>query len=120
VRAALVQALQQVEPDTVAAALHQQARAASRAAPVGPLKQLRDSWALAPESRVTLRAHLEAAIEHRTGSRIILSSRAGDLVLSEDEVAPTKMLLAAGAASAGDLGLELARRMILAGLAVMG
>ena len=120
VRAALIHALQQVEPDTVAAAVHQQARAASRAAPVGPLKQLRDAQALEPDRLITLRAHLEAAIEHRAGDRTVLSSRAGDLALSEEEVAPTKMLLAAGAVSAGDLGLELSRRMILAGLAVVG
>ncbi len=120
VRAALIQALQQLDADTVAAALHQQARAGSRAAPVGPLKQLRDSQSLEPDSRITLRAHLEAAIEHRSGARTVLCSRAGDLALAEDEVAPAKLLLAAGAVSAGDLGLELSRRMILAGLAVMG
>jgi hypothetical protein len=39
--------------------------------------------------------------------------------LTEDDAAPVKALLAAGTAQAEDLGLDLARRLVLAGLAVV-
>jgi hypothetical protein len=45
-------------------------------------------------------------------------SRAGRLVLSPDERAAVERLFEAGSASAGDLGLETARRLLLAGIAV--
>ncbi len=120
VRRALTEAIQDMDPESIAAAMHQQARGSSRAAPVGPLKQLRDAQTVEPDSRICLRAHLEATLDHLPGPRIVVRSRAGDLSLVEDEVAPTKMLLRSGEMSAGDLGIDLARKMILAGLAVMG
>jgi hypothetical protein len=118
VRDALTHALRQLDHDDIAAALHDQARKASRAAPVGPLRQLRDAGALEPSTRIALRAHLEASIDHLAGSRVVVRSRAGDFLLDEDEVAPTKQLLASGVLSADDLGMDLARRLLLAGLAV--
>jgi lysine-specific demethylase/histidyl-hydroxylase NO66 len=118
VREALVAAVQQLDDDTIAGALRQSARSTSRAAPVGPLRQLRDSQALTPATSIRLRAHLQATLDHVGGSRVLVRSRAGDFSLSEDEVAPTKALLTSGVMAAGDLGVELARRMLLAGLAV--
>ena len=44
----------------------------------------------------------------------------GDFSLTEADVAPVKALLAQGDATAGDLGLDLGRRLVLAGLAVVG
>ena len=118
VRAALSEAITRLDAQALTATLHEQARNASRAAPVGPLKQLRDSAGLEAGSRIALRAHLEATLDH-LGARIVLRSRAGELDLVEDEVAPAKTLLATGAMPAGDLGIDLARRLMLAGLAVL-
>jgi hypothetical protein len=39
--------------------------------------------------------------------------------LTEGDVAPLKTLLTTGVAKAGDLGLDLARRLLLAGLAIV-
>ena len=52
--------------------------------------------------------------------RTLLRSRAGDLPLDEADVAPVKSLLASGTARADELGLDLARRLLLAGVAVTG
>ena len=117
VRESLSQALVDLDAAALTATLHEQARKTSRAAPVGPLKQLRESSSLAGESRVTLRAHLEATLDHR-GTRVVLRSRAGDFDLVEDEVAAVKTLLTGAAMPADDLGIDLARRMMLAGVAV--
>ena len=54
-----------------------------------------------------------------TGSRSLVHSRAGDLAVAEDDVAQLKALLNNGVATAGDLGVDLARRLLLAGLAVV-
>jgi bifunctional lysine-specific demethylase and histidyl-hydroxylase NO66 len=64
-----------------------------------------------------LRRHLAAAVDH-TGSRILVRSRAGDLAVNEDEVGRLEALLSNGVAAAGDVGLDLARRLLLAGLAI--
>lgn len=68
---------------------------------------------------VRLREHLAATLE-TSGSSSVLRSRAGELVLGEEDVAPVKALLADGRLTAGDLGLDLARRLLLAGVAVAG
>ena len=47
-----------------------------------------------------------------------MRSRAGDMAVTEDDVGPLKALLTNGVADAGDLGLDLARRLLLAGLAI--
>jgi hypothetical protein len=118
VRAALESALRAIQPDVIAAALQRQSRSSSRAAPVGPLKQLRDAGSLVPETRLMLRRHLAATLEHPGGTRTVLSSRAGELALAEDEVAPAKALLTGAELTAGDLGVELARKLVQACLAV--
>jgi lysine-specific demethylase/histidyl-hydroxylase NO66 len=118
-RTSLVTALQAADIGQVARALQVTARSTQRAAPVGPLRQLRDADAITPETVLRLRDHLAAALD-QTGTRSVVRSRAGDLALSEADVAPVKALLAQGEGTAGDLGLDLARRLVLAGLAVVG
>jgi hypothetical protein len=117
-RSALISALQQADGDQVAAALLRSARNTQRAAPVGPLRQLRDASAITPETVLRLRDHLAATIDHR-GQRTLIQSRAGEFPLDEDQVAAVKALVAQGEASAADLGLDLARQLVLAGLAVV-
>jgi hypothetical protein len=46
----------------------------------------------------------------------VLRSRAADVAVAEDEVAPVRALLGSGRATVGELGENLARRLVLSGL----
>ncbi len=118
-RAALVRALQQADVDQLAATLQRTNRSTQRAAPIGPLRQLRDADRIDPETMIVLRDHLAAVAHSGNGSGSVVRSRAGDFPLTEDDAAPVKELLAGGRARADDLGLDLARRLVLGGLAVV-
>jgi lysine-specific demethylase/histidyl-hydroxylase NO66 len=114
----LADALAQADLDRLAQSVQESVRRNQRAGPIGPLKQLRDADAITVDTQIVLRRHLIASIDHAR-SGIFVRSRAGDLAVTENDVAPLKTLLTTGAATAGDLGLELARRLLLAGLAIM-
>jgi lysine-specific demethylase/histidyl-hydroxylase NO66 len=116
-RTALVGALQRADLDQIGRTLQAAARGTSRAAPVGPLAQLRAADALTVGTPLRLREHLAATIEATTSGNV-LRSRAGELTVGEEDVAPVKALLTDGQLNAGDLGLGLARRLVLAGVAV--
>jgi bifunctional lysine-specific demethylase and histidyl-hydroxylase NO66 len=118
VSAILADAVKQSDIDQMAESLLQHARLNQRAAPVGPLKQLRDADGISVDTHIVLRRHLAATVDH-SGSRILVRSRAGELLVAEDDVGPLKALLANGVATAGDLGLDLARRLLFAGLAIV-
>jgi bifunctional lysine-specific demethylase and histidyl-hydroxylase NO66 len=111
----LADALAQADLDQMIESLLRRARRNQRAGPVGPLKQLRDADAITVDTQIVLRRYLIASIDH-TRSGILVRSRAGDLAITENDVAPLKTLLTTGAATAGELGLELARRLLFAGL----
>jgi hypothetical protein len=117
VNALLTDAVEHADVDQMSEPLLHDARSNQRAAPIGPLKQLRDADAIAVDTQLVLRRHLAASLDH-TGSRILVRSRAGDMAVAEDDVGPLKALLTNGVAAAGDLGLDLARRLLLAGLAI--
>jgi bifunctional lysine-specific demethylase and histidyl-hydroxylase NO66 len=117
VNALLTDAVQHADLDQMSESLLHGARSNQRAAPIGPLKQLRDADTIAVDTQLVLRRHLAASLDH-TGSRILVRSRAGDMAVAEDDVGPLKALLTNGVATAGDLGLDLARRLLLAGLAI--
>ena len=51
--------------------------------------------------------------------RTVLRGRADDLLLDESEVAGVEALLVRGSMTAEELGIELARRLLLAGVAVV-
>ncbi len=118
VTAILADAVRHADLDQMSEALLQNSRLNQRAAPIGPLKQLRDSGALTADTQIVLRRHLAASLDH-IGSRVLVRSRAGSLRVAEDDVGPLKALLTNGVATAGDLGIDLARRLLLAGLAVV-
>ena len=118
VTAALADAVLHADLDQLAEALISSARSNQRAAPIGPLKQLRDANGLTTDTQIMLRQHLLASVDH-SGADILLRSRAGEMKLTESDVAPLKTLLTTGVAKAGDLGLDLARRLLLAGLAIV-
>jgi bifunctional lysine-specific demethylase and histidyl-hydroxylase NO66 len=116
VAAVLADAVAHADLDQMSESLLHDARSNQRAAPIGPLKQLHDADALTADTRLVLRRHLAAAVDH-TGSRTLVRSRAGDMAVADDDVEPLMALLTNGVADAGDLGLDLARRLLLAGLA---
>jgi ribosomal protein L16 Arg81 hydroxylase len=118
VTAILADAVKHSDINPASESLLEQARQNQRGAPVGPLKQLRDADAISVDTAIVLRRHLAASLDH-SGSRILLRSRAGELQVAEDDVGPLKALLGNGVARAGDLGLDLARRLLLAGLAIV-
>ncbi|HVD17414.1 MAG TPA: cupin domain-containing protein [Propionibacteriaceae bacterium] len=118
ITAALVAAVERADLDQLADSMLQDARRSQRAAPIGPLRQLRDAEALTDDSALVLRDHLVASVDH-TRSGIVVRSRAGDVTVTESDVAPLKALLNNRRASAADLGLDLARRLLLAGLVIV-
>ncbi len=118
VRSALADAVQAMDLDRLAASMATEARGSQRAAPIGPLRQLRDSRDLAPDATLVLREYLAATLLHR-GDGAVLRSRAGDMALSTDDVDEVERLLAAGEADVAQLGSELSRRLLLAGVAVV-
>jgi bifunctional lysine-specific demethylase and histidyl-hydroxylase NO66 len=118
VTAALADAIRHAEVDQISGALLRNARSNQRAAPIGPLKQLRDADGITADTQIVLRRHLIASLDN-SGADIVLLSRAGVLTMTESDIAPIKTLLTTGVARADDLGLDLARRLLLAGLAIV-
>jgi len=116
---ALSEALERLDAEAVTGVMRRQARDSSRAAPVGPLRQLRAADELTSATTLRLRSQLAATLDH-DGRGSVIRSRSADLALDEDDVAPVKALLETGSATAESLGLGLARRLVLAGLAVVG
>jgi lysine-specific demethylase/histidyl-hydroxylase NO66 len=115
----LADVLEQADLDRISESLLELARGTQRAEPIGPLQQLRDADAITTDTQIMLRQHLLASIDH-DGRGVLVRSRAGDLAITENDVAPLKTLLATGAATVDELGLDLARRLLLAGLAIVG
>jgi ribosomal protein L16 Arg81 hydroxylase len=118
VTAILADAVENADLDQMSQTLLQNARLSQRAAPVGPLRQLHDADAITVDTQIALRRHLAASVDH-SGSQILVRSRAGDLPVAEDDVGRLKALLTDGIATAGDLGVDLARRLLLAGVAIV-
>ena len=119
VKQSLIAAIEQSDPAVLTAELRATARGTSRAAPIGPLAQFRAADRLAAESLVEVRAHLAATVEPNRDGSALLRSRADDLRLHADDVTATEALLVRGSMTASELGLDLARRLVLAGVAVV-
>ncbi len=116
-RARLLQAIDGLSPDEIAAALASTSAASGRPEPVGPLAQLRAAESLADDTTMVLRSHLEPRLEkHDDGAR--LTTRAGVLQVGPEDAAAVEMILSGDPVTAGTLGLELARRLLLAGVVV--
>jgi lysine-specific demethylase/histidyl-hydroxylase NO66 len=118
VRRSLISAVESADLNAIFDTLRRNERGTQRAAPIGPLRQLRDANHISGSTTITLRRHLAASLDHFGGHNVV-RSRAADFPLHEEDVAPMKGLLESGAASADDLGLDLARRLLLAGLATV-
>ena len=120
VRTAVLRAVGEVDVGDLAQALAVSARGAQRAAPVGPMAQAAAAAALDVGDRVRLRAHLAASLSEGEGSAGLLTSRAGRLQLVAEELPAVARLLDRGDASAAELGVDLARRLMRAGVVVPG
>ena len=88
-------------------------RGQGRPAPLGPLAQLASVQDLGPGSPVRLRGALEARL---AGPR--LSTRVGWLDFPETDLPSVSCLLDGGVHTAGELGVELAERLLRAGVLV--
>jgi len=119
IRRSLISAVENANLGAIFDTLRRSGREAQRAAPIGPLRQLRDADSIDDATMIKLRRHLAASLDHVGGSSVV-RSRPADFALREEDVAPMKGLLESGTASAADLGLDLARRLLLAGLATVG
>lgn len=120
VRDRLVAALQQVSPSALSVALAPVARAGQRAAPIGPLRQLRAAEELQPTSRLAVRSHLAATLADQSDGGLLVTSRAGELTVAATDRAAFTSWWSTGSGTAGELGLALARTLLLTGLAVPG
>jgi len=118
VRGALIDAIRYADASQLGTALRHADRSTQRAAPIGPLRQLRTAGQLEESTMVVLRPHLAAQVDPE-GTRSVIRSRAGDFTLTGEEAASVEHLLSAGRARVATLGLDLARRLVLAGLAVV-
>lgn len=120
VRALLLQAVSDVAATAVAGRMAGAARSAQRAAPLAPLATLAAAQRLAEGDHVWLRGHLVAELEPAVGGGFRVRSRAGLLELGATEQAGVRALLEHGSVPVGELGVGLARRLLLAGVAVAG
>ncbi|HET8595089.1 MAG TPA: cupin domain-containing protein [Intrasporangium sp.] len=119
-RSALIAALEAAEPAQVAAALENRWRGAVRAAPIGPLAQLRTAETLELETPVRLREHLAARLQPQPDGNVRLVSRAAALTVAPAEAGALRDLLAGETLPAGLVGMELALRLLRAGIVVPG
>jgi len=117
-RAALLEALTQVDANDLATGLAGAARAAQRPAPLAPLAQAEAANTLTDRSRVAVREHVAAALVPAAGGRTVLRSRVGAQTIERADLAAVQRLLESGSATAAELGLELTRALLRAGVVV--
>jgi lysine-specific demethylase/histidyl-hydroxylase NO66 len=122
VRAALLRALEDVDAADLTAALVAASRGTQRAAPLGPLAQHALAGSLDDDTLLRVRPHLAPALTPAAGDdaagAAVLRSRAGTVRVQAGDLDAVSAFLEAGTSSAGHLGLGLARRLVLAGIAV--
>lgn len=119
VRTALVRALREIEPAAVVDALAGRARQAMRPAPIGPLAQVAAAEALEAGTCLRLRGHLAACLVPADDGSATLRSRMPDFPVEPHDVGTLVALVDGGELRADMVGLDLARRLVLAGLLVV-
>ncbi len=117
VREAIAAHLATITDDQIASAMRQRNRATQRAAPVAPLRQVRDSETVAVGDRVRLRDHLDARLVME-GRTPVLDSRAGSTNLPLQDLSTAGAFLSTGSLTVTASTEDLARRLLLAGIAV--
>ena len=119
VREALLRALRDVEPDAVTDHLETRVRAAQRPAPIGPLAQLAAAESLTDDTCVRLRPHVDARVTAGTDGHAVLTSRLPDFAVEPHDVGTVVAIVGGGVLRADMVGVDLARRLLLAGLVVL-
>ncbi|GAA2745058.1 hypothetical protein GCM10009868_25150 [Terrabacter aerolatus] len=119
VRAALVRALDEIEPSAVVDALEARARGTQRAAPLGPLAQVAAAESLRPEAELRLRSHVAPRLVACDDGSATLRSRLPDFAVEPHDVGTFVALVDGGILRADMVGIDLARRLMLAGLLVV-
>jgi hypothetical protein len=119
VREELVRALRETDPDAVLDDLDRRHRAAQRPAPLGPLAQVAAADHLDKETTLRLRDHVAARLVAGAEGALMVRSRVPDVVVSADEVEALKALLQGRELTGAAIGIDLARRLLLAGLVVV-
>ncbi len=116
-RGALMRALADLDVADVARVMATRVRRSQRAAPISPVAQTLDAAQLGEPDSIRLREHLAAALAP-TSEGAVVRSRVADFRLRSAEVDAVSSLLSQGSAPVTELGLELSRRLVLAGIAV--
>jgi ribosomal protein L16 Arg81 hydroxylase len=116
VRARLLQALAATPATSVAGRMADADRRTRRAAPVGPLRQLRAAQRLEGDQLLRLRPYLAATLDD--GEPPVLRSRAGDTVLAPRSVEPVRALLTGVPMPVDRIGRELAVQLLAAAVLV--
>ena len=131
VRRAITLAAGQVGERALSQALFATARSSQRAAPLSVLGQVVDAGSIRPESRLTLRPHLLATLEHDSASgedtdTVAVRSRAGRSTFDGDCAPALRRLLDGEPIAADDLlpgdpgrAVDSARRLLIDGIAVL-
>ena len=114
VREALVRALRDVPVETLSAILAAKSRSTQRAAPIGPVATVRAAAALDGAQVLRLRPHLQARLDGD-----VLRSRAGDVSHDADATPAIRALLGGEGTTASELGLDLARHLLLGGVVLI-
>ncbi len=110
-RRLLHEAIDQIGDETLADELLARRRRSQRAAPLGPLAQLDALSHLAPDTVVLLRTHLVPTLQDT-----VLRTRIGHWTLKPDDVPLVSQLLDGARLSVEQLGVDLATRLMRAGL----
>ncbi|HET8988252.1 MAG TPA: cupin domain-containing protein [Humibacillus sp.] len=118
VRDALLRALRDVDPDDVVDALQARVRTAQRPSPIGPLAQVAAAEALTDDLCLRMRPHVDARLVPSREGHAVLTSRLPDFPVEARDVGTVVALVADGVLRADMVGIDLARRLMLAGLVV--
>jgi hypothetical protein len=119
VRGRLLAAVAEVPAEDVAARLGRRARDAQRAAPLGPLAQFHAASTVRDTDLVALRPHLAATLVPGAHGHTVLRTRAGDVDLHPDELAAVRPLLGGASCRAGEVGVDVVRRLMTAAILVL-
>jgi bifunctional lysine-specific demethylase and histidyl-hydroxylase NO66 len=118
IRGRLADALADLDAASLASALAPLVRSNQRAAPIGPLRQLRTADELTALTPVLVRPYLAGTLGERADGGLTVSSRAGQAVISAAEREAFLGWWHSGRGTSGELGPTLTRKLLLTGLAV--
>ena len=120
IRGRLIDVLRDADAASLASTLAPLARSAQRAAPIGPLRQLRTADELTDITSVLVRPYLAGSVSDRTDGGLTVTSRAGQVVITAADRETFLSWWQSGHGTSGQLGTDLSRKLLLTGLAVTG